>query len=337
VIILGIESSCDETSAAIIENGCLSSNVVLSQEIHKEYGGVVPEVASREHELHISFIVESALKKAKVKLDDLDAVVATYGAGLMGALLVGLNFAKGLSVGLKIPFLGVNHMEGHLYATLIDNPNVSYPYICMLVSGGHTQIWKVHSFGEYELLANTVDDAAGEAFDKGARLMGLGYPGGPEIQRIAKNGDRCKYNFPRPVVKMSELDFSFSGLKTALLYTKQKMNEAEFQEEIPHIAASYQEAIIDSLLNKLVKIIKHENIAEISIAGGVSANSRFREKAQEIETKFGVNIIFPKMEFCTDNAAMIAMAGYELLKTGATSNLDLPAIPNLSLNSKSLN
>lgn len=331
MIVLGIESSCDETSAAVIKDGNLCSNVVLSQEIHKEYGGVVPEVASREHELHISFIVETALRKANIEQSSLNAVVATYGAGLMGALLVGLNFAKGLALGLRIPFLGVNHMEGHLFANLIENPNIHYPYICMLVSGGHTQIWRVHSFGDYELLANTVDDAAGEAFDKGARLMGLGYPGGPEIQRIAKNGDSQKYKFPRPVVKSSNLNFSFSGLKTALLYLKQDLYSDTFNLELPHIAASYQEAIVDSLLNRLIKIVKTNAVETISVAGGVSANTRFREKAKALEENYGVNICFPKLEFCTDNAAMIAMAGYERLKKGATSDFSLSAVPNLSL------
>ena len=222
MIVLGIETSCDETSAAVIQNGLLMSNVVLSQEIHRKFGGVVPEIASREHEEKLTSIIQLALERASISKSDLDANAVTYGAGLMGALLVGLNVAKGLAIGLNIPFLGVNHMEGHLYANMIDNPQMDYPFLCMLVSGGHTQIWRVDSFGEYTLFSNTVDDAAGEAFDKGARILGLKYPGGPEIQREAIGGNSSAYTFPRPCLKRSEFDFSFSGLKTAILYTCKK-------------------------------------------------------------------------------------------------------------------
>ena len=331
MIVLGIETSCDETSAAVIQNGFLMSNVVLSQEIHREFGGVVPEIASREHEEKLTSIIQLALERASISKSDLDAIAVTYGAGLMGALLVGLNVAKGLAIGLNIPFLGVNHMEGHLYANMIDNPKMDYPFLCMLVSGGHTQIWRVDSFGLYTLFSNTVDDAAGEAFDKGARILGLRYPGGPEIQREAIGGNSSAYTFPRPRLKRSEFDFSFSGLKTAILYTCKKMTSNELVENSSDIAASYQEAIIDTLLQKLKKVHQKTNISKVSVAGGVAANSRFREKAKELSEKCGLNIHFPKMEFCTDNAAMIAMAGYERLQTGEQSSLDLPAIPNLSL------
>ncbi|MBC8310862.1 MAG: tRNA (adenosine(37)-N6)-threonylcarbamoyltransferase complex transferase subunit TsaD [Candidatus Marinimicrobia bacterium] len=331
MIVLGIETSCDETSAAVIQDGLLKSNVVLSQEIHREFGGVVPEIASREHEEQLTSIIELALKRASVKKTDLDAIAVTYGAGLMGALLVGLNIAKGLAIGLDIPFLGVNHMEGHLFANMIDNSQMQYPFLCMLVSGGHTQIWQVDSFGEYILFSTTVDDAAGEAFDKGARILGLNYPGGPEIQRESKGGNPSAYRFPRPRLKRSELDFSFSGLKTAILYTCKKMTSDEILANRADIAASYQEAIIDTLLEKLKKVHQKTNIHKVSVAGGVAANSRFREKAYELSEKMGLDIHFPKMELCTDNAAMIAMAGYERLKSGERSSLDLPAIPNLSL------
>ena len=331
MIVLGIETSCDETSAAVIEDGLLKSNVVLSQEIHREYGGVVPEIASREHEVQLTSIIEMAIERASISKLNLDAIAVTYGAGLMGALLVGLNLAKGLAIGLDIPFLGVNHMEGHLFANMIDNPQMEYPFLCMLVSGGHTQIWSVDSFGEYALFSNTVDDAAGEAFDKGARILGLKYPGGPEIQREAMGGNPDKYNFPRPRLKRSEYDFSFSGLKTAILYTCKKMTDDEILQNRSDIAASYQEAIIDTLLKKLKKVHQKTNIQKISVAGGVAANSRFREKASDLSEKLGLQIHFPKMELCTDNAAMIAMAGYERLKSGEQSSLDLPAIPNLSL------
>ena len=331
MIVLGIETSCDETSAAVIQDGLLKSNVVLSQEIHCDYGGVVPEIASREHEVQLTSIIEMALERASISKLELNAIAVTYGAGLMGALLVGLNLAKGLAIGLNIPFIGVNHMEGHLYANMIDNPQMEYPFLCMLVSGGHTQIWSVDSFGEYTLFSNTVDDAAGEAFDKGARILGLKYPGGPEIQREAKDGDPDKFSFPRPRLKRSEYNFSFSGLKTAILYACKKMTDDELLQNRSDIAASYQEAIIDTLLEKLKKVYQKTNINKVSVAGGVAANTRFREKASELSDKMGLHIHFPKMEFCTDNAAMIAMAGYVRLKSGEQSSLDLPAVPNLTL------
>ena len=331
MIVLGIETSCDETSAAVIIDGNLESNVVLSQEIHRKHGGVVPEIASREHEINIIRIIDKAIVRAGIKRSDLDAIAVTYGAGLMGALLVGLNVAKGMALGLKIPFLGVNHLEGHLYANMIDNPQIEYPFLCMLVSGGHTQIWKVGTIGKYELYSNTVDDAAGEAFDKGARVLGLGYPGGPEIQKYAQSGDPKSFIFPRPKLKKSPLDFSFSGLKTAILYTCKKMNKKEIREELSNLAASYQEAIIDTLLDRLKRVQIETGINRVSIAGGVAANSRFREKAAELSTINNIEIFFPKMELCTDNAAMIAMAGFERLKMGESSALNLEAIPNLTL------
>ena len=331
MIVLGIETSCDETSAAVIQDGFLLSNVVLSQEIHREFGGVVPEIASREHEEKLTSIIQLALDRASVSKSDLDAIAVTYGAGLMGALLVGLNVAKGLAIGLNIPCIGVNHMEGHLYANMIDNPHMDYPFLCMLVSGGHTQIWRVDSFGEYTIFSNTVDDAAGEAFDKGARILGLKYPGGPEIQRESIGGNPSAFAFPRPTLKRSELDFSFSGLKTSILYTCKKMTSDELANNRSDIAASYQEAIIDTLLQKLRKVYLKTNINKISVAGGVAANSRFREKAKEMSQQLSLDIHFPKMELCTDNAAMIAMAGYERLQIGESSPLELAVIPNLSL------
>jgi N6-L-threonylcarbamoyladenine synthase len=334
MIILGIETSCDETSAAIINNGKLISNIVLSQEIHLQFGGVVPEFASREHENQISYIVSKSISSANILITDLDAIAVTYGAGLMGALLVGLNYAKGLAIGLNIPFLGVNHMEGHLYANFIDNPEFDYPFLCLLVSGGHTQIWEVNSFGNYELIGNTVDDAAGEAFDKGARILGLSYPGGPEIEKIAKDGNKNAFKFTIPRVKSSIYNFSFSGLKTALLYTCQKLTDSELKEQKSNLASSFQEVIIDTLLDKLKKAIILTGHSRIAVAGGVAANKRFRDKADVLSKNNGLEIYFPKMQFCTDNAAMIAMAGYQRLKMGEVSNLNLKAKPNLYLNSK---
>ncbi len=331
MLILGLETSCDETSAAVLENGLLRSMVVRTQEIHKLYGGVVPEEASRQHVLQITEITEKALRRADVSGNDLDAIAVTYGAGLMGALLVGLNFAKGLSLGWKIPFLGVNHMEGHLSANFIDNPDFGYPFLCLLVSGGHTQIWKVLNFGEYELMGQTRDDAAGEAFDKGARILGLGYPGGPEIEKKSVGGDCRLFRFTKPVVRGAELDFSFSGLKTALLYKVREMDREQIRVNLHHICAGYQEIIIDTLLDRVRKAAGQSGIRRIAVAGGVAANSRFREKAGNLAEQHQLDIHFPALKYCTDNAAMIAMAGYERLRSGEISTLDLIAVPNLSL------
>ena len=332
--ILGIETSCDETSAAIINDGVLLSNVVYSQEIHVKYGGVVPEYASREHEKNLINTIEESLDIAKIDICDLDAIAVTYGPGLMGSLLVGLNTAKGLSIGLDIPFVGVNHMEGHLFANLINKEDINYPYLCLLVSGGHTQIWIVNKNG-YELLSDSIDDAAGEAFDKGAKILGLEYPGGPAIQRVSQSGNPNKYNFPRPEVKKSQFSFSFSGLKTSLLYKTRSMSKKEVQTFLADLSASYQEAIVDTLIKKLELSINKTGIRTISIAGGVAANKRFREKTSMLNNKYrNLSVIFPSMEFCTDNAAMIALAGYHKVLKNKYSNYNLTAIPNLSLNNR---
>jgi len=332
MLILGIESSCDETAGAVCKNGEIISNVVLSQVIHKQFGGVVPEIASREHDSQITSIIQKTLDKANITLSDIEAIAVTYGAGLMGALLVGLNYAKGLSIALKIPFIGVNHLEGHLYASFISFPNMKYPYLCLLVTGGHTQIWEVQSPGNYVLHSTTIDDAAGEAFDKGARILGLDYPGGPEIEKIAQNGDPEKYNFPIPKVKNNPLNFSFSGLKTALLYKFRELSQDEIKSNKRDIAASYQETILNTLLRQLANVITLTGIKQISIVGGVAANKRFREKADILRDNSNTEIYFPTAEYCTDNAAMIAVAGYEKLKEGVYSPLSLKANPNLALN-----
>ena len=332
MLILGIESSCDETAGAICNDGEIISNVVLSQIIHKQFGGVIPEIASREHDSQITTIIHKALEKANISLSDIEAIAVTFGAGLMGALLVGLNFAKGLSIALKIPYIGVNHLEGHLYASFISYPQMKYPYLCLLVTGGHTQIWEVQSPGEYILHSTTVDDAAGEAFDKGACILGLTYPGGPVIEKMAQNGDPEKYNFPIPKVKSNPLNFSFSGLKTALLYKIREMPNNDIEDNKCNIAASYQEAIIKSLLQRLTKVISLTGIKQISIVGGVAANKRFRKLSEKLKDDLITEIYFPTLEYCTDNAAMIAIAGYEKLKKGIYSPLSLKANPNLPLN-----
>ena len=330
--ILGIETSCDETSASIISDGKLIANVVYTQEIHKKYGGVVPEIASQQHLNEIIDVIDSALDKSNLQKKDLDGIAVTYGPGLMGSLLVGLNFVKAMSLSLNIPFLGVNHLEGHLYSNYIDNDNISFPNICLLVSGGHTQVWLIKNYNEFTLIGETTDDAAGEAFDKGARILGLNYPGGPEIDKISKNGNISYHNFPRPKVKNSPYSFSFSGLKTSLLYYTQKIDNLEFKNNIKHISASYQEAILDCLFNALENVTTNYNdVNDFYISGGVAANSRLRVKAKSFEEKFNKKIILPKLEYCTDNAAMIAMASYQKMMNGQKSDYDLAPSPNLKL------
>jgi len=332
MLILGIESSCDETAGAVCKDGKIISNVVLSQEIHHKFGGVVPEIASREHDSQINSIILKALDKADITFSDINAIAVTYGAGLMGALLVGLNYAKGLSIALNIPFIGVNHLEGHLYASFITYPKMKYPFLCLLVTGGHTQILEVQSPGDYVLHSTTVDDAAGEAFDKGARILGLSYPGGPEIEKMAQNGNPQKYSFSIPEVKSNPLNFSFSGLKTALLYKCRELSNEENEANISNLAASYQETILQSLFKRLNHVIELTGIDRVSIVGGVAANKRFRELADTLKNDTMIETYFPTAEYCTDNAAMIAMAGYEKLKDGIHSSLSLKANPNLALN-----
>lgn len=330
--ILGIETSCDETSASVINNGRLVSNIVYTQQIHTKYGGVVPEIASQEHLNEIIDVVDASLLESELKLIDINAIAVTYGPGLMGSLLVGVNFVKALSLSLNIPFLGINHLEGHLFSNYIENTNITFPNICLLVSGGHTQLWLIEDYNTFSLIGETTDDAAGEAFDKGARILGLNYPGGPEIDKISKNGKIDYYNFPRPKVKKSPFNFSFSGLKTALLYYSQKKDKNEFNDNISNIAASYQEAILDCLFNALKEIpTTYPEVKDIYISGGVAANSRLREKSIKFKSKYKKNIILPKLEYCTDNAAMIAMAAYQKIKNGKVSPYNLTPIPNLKL------
>ena len=330
--VLGIETSCDETSASIISNGKLIANVVYTQEIHKKYGGVVPEIASQQHLNEIINVIESALDKSRLQKNDLNAIAVTYGPGLMGSLLVGLNFAKAMSLALNIPFLGVNHLEGHLYSNYIENDNISFPNVCLLVSGGHTQVWLIKNYTDFELIGETTDDAAGEAFDKGARILGLNYPGGPEIDKISRDGNFNFHKFPRPKVKNSPFSFSFSGLKTSLLYYTQKINKEDLSSNINHIASSYQEAILDCLFNSLENVtINFSDVNDFYISGGVAANSRLRAKAKLFEKTFNKKILLPKLEYCTDNAAMIAMASYQKILNGQKSDYDLAPSPNFKL------
>ncbi|CAG5005858.1 tRNA N6-adenosine threonylcarbamoyltransferase [Dyadobacter sp. CECT 9275] len=309
--ILAIESSCDETSAAIFTNGKIASNVIATQLIHSQYGGVVPELASRAHQQHILPVVDKALKDAKVTKNDLDAIAFTKGPGLLGALLVGTSFAKAMALALNIPLIEVNHMQAHVLAHFIDDPKPSFPFLCLTVSGGHTQIVKVTGPLEMEIIGETKDDAVGEAFDKTAKLLDLPYPGGPLIDKYAKLGNSAAFLFPLP--EMPGLDFSFSGIKTSILYFLQKQvreNPDFIRDNLHDICASVQYTLIDILLKKLKKAARETGITEIAIAGGVSANSGLRQALSGLGEKLNWNIYIPHFEYCTDNAAMIAIAGY---------------------------
>lgn len=313
--ILAIESSCDDTSAAVIQDGVILSNIMASQKVHEEYGGVVPEVASRAHQVHIVPVVNTALAKAKIENKDLDAIAFTRGPGLIGSLLVGVSFAKGLAMSLDIPMIEVNHIQAHVLAHFIDTPRPKFPFLCLTVSGGHTQIVLVKNHLEMEIIGTTIDDAAGEAFDKTGKLLGLGYPAGPLMDKWAKEGEAL-YSFSEP--KIDGFDFSFSGLKTQVLRFLQKemRKDAGFIEaNLANICASVQDRIVSILLNKLEQAAKVHGIKEIAIAGGVSANSGLRTGVEQLGRKKGWNVYIPAFEYCTDNAAMIAMtAHYKYMK-----------------------
>lgn len=312
-IILGIESSCDDTSAAILKNTAILSNVIAGQKVHEEYGGVVPELASRAHQQNIIPVVDSAIKKANIKLQDIDAIAFTSGPGLMGSLLVGTSFSKSFALAQGIPMMDVNHMKGHVLAHFIDDEGKTkpkFPFLCLTVSGGHTQIVLVRDYLDMEVIGSTIDDAAGEAFDKTAKMLGFQYPGGPYINKYAQHGNPNAFEFSKP--NISNYDFSFSGLKTSVLYFIQKQiqkNPAFINENLADLCASIQETIIAILLKKLIKASLTLNIQEIAIAGGVSANSGLRNAIEKTAEQYAWKTHIPKFEFCTDNAAMIAITG----------------------------
>ena len=314
IYILGIESSCDDTSASVIYNGKVLSNIVANQEVHSKYGGVVPELASRAHQQNIVPVVQQALQQANIDKNQLSAIAFTRGPGLMGSLLVGTSFAKSLALGLQIPLLDVNHMQAHILAHFIDEKGSkipSFPFICLTISGGHTQIIKVTNHFEMAILGETIDDAVGEAFDKSAKILGLAYPGGPLIDKYAKLGNSKAFKFTKP--KVGDLDFSFSGLKTAILYFIQKQvkeNPNFIEENLNDICASIQFTIVEILMDKLKNAVKQTGIKNIAIAGGVSANSEIRSRLLMAEKHFGWTSYIPKFEYTTDNAAMIAITGY---------------------------
>ena len=328
MIVLGIETSCDETAVSICKDGEILSNIISSQTVHSEFGGVVPEIASREHERLLNNIVIKAIKDASIKIDDIDGIAVTNGPGLAGSLLTGVSFAKGLALGLRVKIISINHLEAHIMANLLDKSNINFPFLCLLVSGGHTQVWAINKLDDYVLLGETRDDAAGEAFDKGARIMGLGYPGGPEIEECAIDGNPKLINFPRALIKSNKIEFSFSGVKTSLLYFMDSFNESK-KYSIADVAASYQQAIIDCLINKIELAIVQTGINIVTIAGGVAKNSVLRN---QIKKTFPKNkIIFPDMTYCTDNAAMISFLGEIKFNLGSQSRLDFGIIPNFQL------
>lgn len=328
MIILGIETSCDETAASICKDGKILSNTISRQLIHTEFGGVVPEIASREHETLLNSVVHATLLESEIELPELDAISVTQGPGLAGTLLTGISFAKGLGIGLGIPVIPVNHLEGHIFANFLANQFLKFPFVCLLVSGGHTQLWSIKGMERYTLLGETRDDAAGEAFDKGARILGLKYPGGPEIEKAALGGDSNKIDFPRSLLSKNSLEFSFSGLKTSLLYFMDDFKETETLK-LKDVISSYQKAIVDTLVEKVKRALSITGYNRCVIAGGVAANKCLREQLDMIlPTK---EIIFPELSFCTDNAAMISYLGELKIKLGKCESLDFSANPNLKL------
>jgi N6-L-threonylcarbamoyladenine synthase len=333
MLILGIESSCDDCAAALVRDGAtILSHTIHSQfEIHKPYGGVVPELASRNHLEKIIPVIETAMEDAGAGWADLDGIAATYGPGLVGSLIVGLSAAKALAFALDIPFRGVNHLEGHLMAIFLEDATLSFPFLGLIVSGGHTSLYQVEGFGAYRLLGQTRDDAAGEAFDKVAKLLGLGYPGGIAIDRLAEGGNPQAFSFPRAMTSRKTLDFSFSGLKTAVRYFVQQHEPSFIQTHLADLVASFQEAAVDSLIIKLSQAVSSTEIRRVVVSGGVASNSRLRSRLIGLAETEGLAVHFPSPQLCTDNAAMVAAVGYRHLCVGESSPFCLNAEPNLLL------
>jgi N6-L-threonylcarbamoyladenine synthase len=332
MLVLGVETSCDDTAAAVLCDGqTILANIVSSQDqIHGPYGGVVPELASRQHIKNILPIVDGTLQKAGVALQDIDGIAVTYGPGLVGSLLVGLSLVKGISFRTGIPYVGVNHLEAHLLAIRLEK-DVMFPYVALLASGGHTLLYCVKGVGDYIHLGGTRDDAAGEAYDKAAKMMGLGYPGGRIIDNLAKGGDRNAIRFPRARLKKGAYEFSFSGIKTSLWHYLQSREKEQWEAQKADIAASFQEAVVDMLVDPTIKAARGCAANRIVLSGGVAANSRLREKMKEKAAAEGLEVFFPAPKFCTDNGAMIALAGYHWLKRGRRDDFRLNADADLTL------
>lgn len=332
---MAIETSCDETSVAIVKNGKdIVSNIISSQiDLHEKFGGVVPEIASRKHIENIDPVIQEALDEAQVSLEDVDAIAVTYGPGLVGALLVGLAEAKAIAFATKKPLIGIHHIEGHISANYIEN-DFKPPFISMVVSGGHTHLVHVKDYGEYEILGKTRDDAAGEAFDKVARAIGLGYPGGPKIDKIAREGDENAIDFPRSYLEDRSYDFSFSGVKSAVL---NYINQCKMKDEaihVPNIAASFQKAVVEVIVNKTIKAAKAVGLHKVALAGGVASNSKLREAMTVACEEADITLNYPSLVYCTDNAAMIGVAAYYEYMKGVRHGMDLNAVPHLKLGSR---
>ncbi|MFC1492635.1 tRNA (adenosine(37)-N6)-threonylcarbamoyltransferase complex transferase subunit TsaD [candidate division KSB1 bacterium] len=335
MIVLGIETSCDETAAAVCSGIELRSNIINTQNIHKEYGGVVPELASREHLKNIVPIVESALSVADVKLNEVEAVCVTKGPGLAGALLIGVSYAKSVAFSLEVPVIGVNHIEAHLWAPVLEYPDLEPPFVGLIISGGHTQLWYVREFGDYILIGQTLDDAVGEAFDKVAKMLDLDYPGGPEIDRLSREGDPEFHHFPRPHLKGANPDFSFSGLKTSVLYFLNSLSKDQIDKYKADIAASFQQAVIDTLIQKTIRTAVKYNVDRLILGGGVSANSGLKKQMTAAVNEKNIEVFIPSAEFCTDNAAMIAYTGYrKFVEQDYQDSLDFSPDPGLKLVNK---
>ncbi len=326
IITLGIESSCDETSVAIVKNGReVLTNIINTQiEIHKQFGGVVPEIASRKHIENISDVTKQALKEANINFEDIDLIACTYGPGLVGALLVGVGYAKALSFALNKPLIGVNHIEGHIAANYITFKELEPPFLCLIISGGHTHLVYIEDYTQFKILGKTRDDAIGEAYDKVARVIGLEYPGGPKIDKLAKEGQE---NIKLPETYFDNLDFSFSGIKTAVL----NLNHKEPNINKANLCASFEKATTDMLINNTTKAIKEMKVDKVALAGGVSANSYIRERFKILGKELGIDVYYPELKLCTDNAAMIASAGYYNFIAGNVSGMELNAVPNLKI------
>ena len=333
VKILAIESSCDETAAAVVEDGRkVLSNIISSQiDLHTIYGGVVPEIASRKHIENINFVIKDALKEANVTFDDIDAIAVTYGPGLVGALLVGVGEAKALAYGLNKPLIGVHHIKGHILANLIEHEELEPPFVCLIVSGGHTEIAIVKDYNDFEIVATTRDDAAGEAFDKVARSVGLGYPGGPKIDKAAKLGNPHAIEFPKARVNYSKYDFSFSGVKSAVLNYQNKANMTGEKINVNDLVASFQRAVVEVLVEHTIEVAKDYNIKNVAMAGGVASNTALRSLMEEKCSEEGLKFHFPSPIYCTDNAAMIGVAAYFEYLNENFKDLTLNAVPNLEL------
>ena len=330
MIVLGIETSCDDTSAAIFDGESLLSNVISTQLVHQRFGGVVPELASRYHIRLVFPVIREAMDQAGVLQSDIDGIAVTYGPGLVGSLLVGLSVAKGLTLSLGIPFIGVNHLEGHLWANRLAYPDITPPFVVLIASGGHTQLVFVEKWGLYRMLGRTRDDAAGEAFDKVAKLLNIGYPGGPVIEKLALDGNPEYIRFPRAFLEENSLDFSFSGVKTAVLNHVRSIGPEETEKHLADIAASFQEAVIDVLVEKTITAAKEMGVYSICMAGGVAVNKALQEQIRRKSFKKNIKIYCPPPQLCTDNGGMIAAAGHYYLQHGTISQLNLSPAPSLN-------